>query len=90
MSKGVIIGVGVACSVTQLLGMFGAFLENFWLTFIYAILMTVGTLGAIALGILIGPAYWGSFVLNLVITIVALLYARDLYEGQNSFAPARK
>jgi hypothetical protein len=47
------------------------------MTLTYAILMTLSTLGSIYNSIQT-PVYWYSSILNLLITILAYAYARDL------------
>ncbi|CAG2169154.1 unnamed protein product [Oppiella nova] len=76
---GLIAAIGTINILIEMLGLCGAFKEHYCMTMTYAILMVLVTLGSI--GVAAGSgygAYWFTFVINTLITVLAFLYARDL------------
>jgi hypothetical protein len=62
----------------NLLGLLGAYKQNFCLTITYALFMTLSTFGSLITSLQTADIYWLYLVFNLLITVLAFAYARDL------------
>ncbi len=54
---------------------------------IYAVFMTLSTFGSIIYSIISGGIYWLDLVFDLLITVLAFAYARDLMNIRNQMFP---
>ncbi|CAG2114392.1 unnamed protein product [Medioppia subpectinata] len=77
----VIATIGTIAMLVEMLGLIGAIKEHYCLTMTYAILMALITLSSIGGAVRIG-SFWFTFVLNVLITVLAFLFARDLHYRQ--------
>ncbi|XP_054158609.1 tetraspanin-8-like [Oppia nitens] len=77
----IIASIGTISIIVQLFGLCGALRESYCLTLTYAIIMTIVTLLMILPAARGSGAFWFTFVLNILITILAYLLARDLRQG---------
>ncbi len=62
----------------NLLGLLGAYKQNSCLTMTYALFMTLTTFGSLITSLEAPDIYWLYLVFNLLITVLAFAYARDL------------
>ena len=72
--------MGVISILFEMLGLFGAYKEKYCLTLAYAIVRTLATVGSLVLAILgqATRANLASFVVGLLITVLAYVFAMDL------------
>ncbi|CAG2174179.1 unnamed protein product [Oppiella nova] len=78
----IIATIGSICILFELLGLLGAYKEHYCLTMTYAILMFMMTWGSIGGAVRVGT-FWVTFGVNVMITTLAFLYARDLHRRRH-------
>ncbi len=69
----------------NLLGLLGAYKQNFCLTMTYAVFMTLTTFG-LFVSVKRGDIHWLYLVFSLLITVLAFAYARDLMIIRNKMS----
>jgi len=72
-----LIGLSIIIAIISVLGLIGAYQENFWYTFIYGAFMLTNTIASIYLSSKY-PAIWLSVIINFSVSIVAFCFARSI------------
>ena len=80
---GILIAASVIGILFQLFGFIGAWREHFCLTCTYTVLQVLGTISTFVNAFKYSP-YWGSAVLSIIVSIVAILFLIDLRQIRNA------